>query len=123
MTEHNITESLVPGSPPRESPRRRGVLGMLGTGGMALVGGLAGMLATAEPAAADCQGSPCCQLFSCTKCAHSCHYTCPPGYHRQMWFCSAGARAIGCGECTTSTSTCWDGDFSCSVWWDDGVCA
>ena len=123
MTEHITTEIAASESPLWESTRRRGVLGMLGAGGMALVGGLAGMLVTAQPAAADCQGSPCCNLASCNRCAGSCQYTCPSGYHRQVWYCSAGARAIGCGECTTSTSTCWEGSFYCSVWWDDGVCA
>lgn len=103
-------------------PARRGALGYLTKGGMALVAGLAGVLATSEPAAADCQGSPCCQLARCTVCPGSCRYTCPSGYYRRYWWCAAGARIIGCGECTTSSSSCWSGSFYCSVWWDDGVC-
>ncbi|GAA1660633.1 hypothetical protein GCM10009765_07650 [Fodinicola feengrottensis] len=96
---------------------------MLGAGGMALVGGLAGVLATAEPAAADCQGSPCCHLARCNKCAGSCwNWGCPGGYTRQYWGCVAGSRPIWCGECTTSTSTCWSGTFYCSIWWDDNAC-
>lgn len=121
MTEQRITDT-IPGPGKLSGPRRRGVLGLLGAGGMALVGGLAGVLATAEPAAADCLGSPCCSLASCNRCAGSCHFGCPGGYHRQMWFCAAGARPIGCGECTTSTSSCWRGSFQCSVWWDDAIC-
>ncbi|WP_279579529.1 hypothetical protein [Fodinicola feengrottensis] len=91
---------------------------------MALVGGLAGVLATAEPAAADCQGSPCCHLARCNKCAGSCwNWGCPGGYTRQQyWGCVAGSRPIWCGECTTSTSTCWSGTFYCSIWWDDNAC-
>jgi hypothetical protein len=44
-------------------------------------------------------------------------FKCPPGYHRQWWHCCEGTRLIGCGECTTSTSTCWSGSFECSIWW------
>jgi hypothetical protein len=47
-------------------------------------------------------------------------YTCPEGWHRQWWFCCEGTRQAGCGECTKSTSTCWQGPFECSIWWWTG---
>jgi len=105
-----------------ERPRRRGVLGILATGGIGLIGGLASMVATADPAEAFCQPEACCNLASCRTCAGSCHFTCPSGWHRQQWFCLAGTRIIGCGECTRSTTTCESGPWYCSVMWDDGVC-
>ncbi|GII21651.1 hypothetical protein [Planosporangium mesophilum] len=103
--------------------KRRGLLRMLGVGGMALVGGLAGAAALPKAAAADCQGSPCCHLASCTKCGGRCwNWTCPSGYRKQSWFCMAGVRPIVCAECTTSTSSCWSGTFACSYWFDDNAC-
>jgi hypothetical protein len=45
------------------------------------------------------------------------NFTCPEGYHRQWWHCCEGTRLLGCGECTTSTTTCWSGSFECSIWW------
>jgi hypothetical protein len=108
---------------PFEVPtRRRGAMGMLAKGGMLIVGGLAGILGTATPAAADCQGSPCCSLASCTKCSGSCHYTCPSGWRRAYWGCMAGTRVIFCGECVKGGSGCSGSSYYCSVWWDDGVC-
>jgi hypothetical protein len=47
-------------------------------------------------------------------------YQCPSGYHQQYWTCCEGTYLVGCGECTTSTSTCWQGDFECSIWWNVG---
>jgi hypothetical protein len=44
-------------------------------------------------------------------------FTCPEGYYRQWWHCCEGTRLLGCGECTTNTSTCWSGSFACSIWW------
>jgi hypothetical protein len=110
------------GSPSWEPVQRRGLLGKLSKGGMVMVAGLAGMLAASEPAAADCLGSPCCQLASCDQCSGGCNYSCPSGYYRMYWWCQAGARTIGCGECTTSSSNCWAGIYHCSVWWDDATC-
>jgi hypothetical protein len=46
------------------------------------------------------------------------NYICPPGYHRQWWHCCEGTHLVGCGECTTDTSTCWEGSFACSIWWN-----
>lgn len=108
-----------------ESPERRGALGLLSRGGLAMVGGLAAVLASATPAAADCQGSPCCSLASCNKCSGSCHWTCPSGYYRKFWWCAAGARFIGCGECQNVNDACEptrSTRWSCSVWWDDAYC-
>lgn len=105
-------------------PRRR-MISWLSAGGLVLVGGLANLLGTAQPARADCQGSPCCHLASCRVCSWStsrCRYTCPGGYYKRYWYCAAGARFIGCGECTTSSSSCWSGSFYCSIWWDDAYC-
>ena len=106
-----------------EAPvRRRGMLGLLAKGGIALVAGVAGVLATASPAEADCQHSPCCSLASCRICPNDCHYRCPSGYHAKMWTCASAGRLVWCGECTTSSSSCWNGSFYCSVWWFDEHC-
>ncbi|MDI6103370.1 hypothetical protein QLQ12_32650 [Actinoplanes sp. NEAU-A12] len=102
---------------------RRGVLTFLSVGGMALVGGLAGVFQTAEPASAGL-ASPCCSLASNTRCSGRCHnYTCPSGYYKRYWWCTAGVRPIGCGECQKGSGTCWEGtSFACSTWWDDNAC-
>jgi hypothetical protein len=108
-----------------EPVRRRGALGVLSRYGIVVVGGLAAVFATAEPAAADCQHSPCCELASCTKCSNGCRFSCgSSGYRvRRYWYCAAGNRIIGCGECQRGTGTCWTGfSQSCSVWWDDAYC-
>lgn len=44
-------------------------------------------------------------------------YTCPEGWYRQWWHCCEGSRLAGCGECTRSQTTCWQGPFLCSMWW------
>jgi hypothetical protein len=102
--------------------RRRGALGVLSRGGIALVGGLAGLFATAPPAAADCQGSPCCHLASCTVCSGRCDcFSC--GHYKRIWYCSVAARVIGCGECQKYSGDCWHGGtYYCSKYWDDNSC-
>jgi hypothetical protein len=40
-----------------------------------------------------------------------------PDTTRQFWICNSGSTAMGCGECTKNTVTCWMGPFSCSTWW------
>lgn len=103
---------------------RRGALGLLSRAGMVLVGAVAGLTAAAAPARADCLGSPCCSLASCTQCRYSgrkCNYTCPSGYSKRVWYCHAAARIIGCGECAKG-SNCDLGPWACSIWWDDAVC-
>jgi hypothetical protein len=103
---------------------RRGALGLLSRAGIALVGAVAGIAAAASPAAADCQGSPCCHLASCRLCLYNgkrCNVICPVGYRLRAWYCASGARTIGCGECTPASS-CWTGPFHCSIWWDDAAC-
>jgi hypothetical protein len=47
-------------------------------------------------------------------------YTCPTGFYRQWWYCCEGTRQAACAECTTSTTTCWQGTFKCSIWWYTG---
>jgi hypothetical protein len=63
----------------------------------------------------------CCSLArldnECRYVGGKSNFTCPEGYHRQWWHCCEGTRLLGCGECTTSTSTCWSGSFECSIWW------
>ncbi|GII21647.1 hypothetical protein Pme01_12440 [Planosporangium mesophilum] len=109
---------------PSTSVKRRGLLRMLSVGGMALVGGLAGATALPKAAAADCQGSPCCYLASCTKCSGRCWgWTCPSGYYRTYWWCMAGTRPIVCGECVkNNTGGCGSGPYACSYWFDDNAC-
>jgi hypothetical protein len=67
----------------------------------------------------------CCQLWfpngpECNYSGEKANYTCPPGFHKQYWVCCEGTRQAGCGECTTSDSTCWGGEFNCSIWWWTG---
>jgi hypothetical protein len=67
----------------------------------------------------------CCNLEfpngpECSYSGDKSNYSCPDGYNRQWWFCCEGTRQAGCGECTTSTSTCWSGTFNCSIWWYTG---
>ena len=64
----------------------------------------------------------CCHLArldkECRYFGSKANYTCPEGYHRQWWHCTEGTRQYGCGECTTSTTTCWSGQFECSIRWE-----
>lgn len=67
----------------------------------------------------------CCNLYfpngpECNYSGNKSSYTCPQGYTRQWWPCCEGTRMAGCGECTTSTTTCWQGTFNCSIWWWTG---
>lgn len=69
----------------------------------------------------------CCSLARPDKECHyvgsKTNYTCPDGFYRQFWVCLEGTQLVGCGECTQSTTTCWDGDFDCSIWfWVEGSC-
>lgn len=48
------------------------------------------------------------------------NFTCPEGYHRHWWYCCEGSQQIACGECTQSTSSCWQGPWECSIWWYTG---
>lgn len=77
----------------------------------------------------------CCDLAcppggSCPQCGTllSCSYCCPSSiggvsYKLYAWFCSAGTRIIGCGECVpTANHTCEQGPFHCSFAYDDGTC-
>ncbi len=100
--------------------------------GIAAIGAIASMLGNAEPASAGLP-SPCCSLASNTRCgtsqcSASCkggcsHYDCKAGYHRETWYCTAGARTIGCGECVGANSfDCYHGPWYCSIWWDDAPC-
>lgn len=70
----------------------------------------------------------CCDLYFpngpfCEYEGHKSNYRCPEGYNRQYWPCCEGTRLVACGECTQSTTTCWQGEFVCSIWWwMDGSC-
>ncbi len=103
-----------------------------GAFGIAAIGAIASMLANAQPASAGL-ASPCCGLATNTRCGTSrcpsnckqgcSSYDCPPNFQRHWWYCMAGARPIGCGECVPATSTSCDvGPFKCSIWWDDNYC-
>ncbi|GAA1704916.1 hypothetical protein GCM10009765_62590 [Fodinicola feengrottensis] len=84
----------------------------------AFIAGLA-VLLDSKAAAADCLGSPCCSLATCTWCYYQVsrdRYTCPSGYHRVLWTCTSGGFTWGCGECSGNASTCWQGPFNCSIW-------
>jgi hypothetical protein len=51
------------------------------------------------------------------------NFSCPPGYHREWWYCCEGTQQIACGECTTTPGTCWPRPgthYDCSVWWYTG---
>jgi hypothetical protein len=70
----------------------------------------------------------CCSLARENQCpvegpsppGHAPRYTCPDGYYKQTWYCCQGHSLAGCGECTTDQTTCWSGDFACSIWWWTG---
>jgi hypothetical protein len=70
----------------------------------------------------------CCNLYFpegpfCEYEGHKSNYRCPEGYNKQYWPCCEGTRLVACGECTQSTTTCWEGEFVCSIWWwMDGSC-
>ncbi|WP_331771900.1 hypothetical protein OG948_50930 (plasmid) [Embleya sp. NBC_00888] len=103
---------------PRKGARGIGVKALAGAS--AFIAGLATLI-NATPAAADCQGSPCCSLASCTMCnyrvAHDRFY-CPTGYNRTVWSCVSGSSMFWCGECSGGTS-CWNGPFACSIWFNN----
>lgn len=114
-------QSFGPNSIESMTEGRRGFLKYFGRGGMAIIAGLSGVFAAAKPAAAGLS-SPCCSLASNTRCS-GCDedYTCSKGVKR-LWYCQAGMRIIGCGECQAGTGTCWEGStYYCSIWWDDGA--
>lgn len=85
----------------------------------ALVAGLATVM-SGGTAKADCLGSPCCSLASCTLCPYPVsrdRYNCPSGWYRTVWTCrSSTGRLYICGECSRGTS-CWSGPWLCSTWY------
>lgn len=106
---------------------RRFTLRAFGIGAIAAV---AELFMNASPASAGLP-SPCCDLASNTQCGSSCspgcsscsNYFCPGGYHQEIWYCTAGSRPIGCGECAPySSNSCFSGPWACSIWWDDNTC-
>jgi hypothetical protein len=106
---------------------RRGFLGLAGRVGVAVVGGMAGVLATGQGAKADgfCNYTPaCCCLKhypgSCPGSGSS--HGCPPGgWVKKHWVCCSGLYMYGCGECVKSSS-CWNGPYICSEYWRVGRC-
>lgn len=135
MTANSAIERQeVVGADGGELPVRTAKWGA-GRFGFVAIAALAGLMAsnTAAEAANGVQGSPCCDLASSNKCAASCsggcsacyNYRCPSGYTKRYWWCYAGVRLIGCGECQTGgkNTTCWNGaTYYCSIWWDDNAC-
>jgi hypothetical protein len=127
MEEHS---EPVNGNPePTRSPARgrRSFLKLVGRVGLAVVGGVAGATATAEPAEAHPR-PPCRQglyQFACcclAKPPGSCPgsgstHTCNCGYKR-IWSCCASGRQWYCSECTRYPdpryATCKTGPFCCS---------
>ncbi len=113
---------------------RRKLISWIPRLGMGMVGGLAGLFAaTVDPAEAWAYSYLCCDLATTTPCCggtmNSCCYPqsggnspCPGGTYKRYWYCSAGARIIGCGECTYNSSSCDFGPWVCSQYWDDGSC-
>ena len=49
-------------------------------------------------------------------------YFCPEGYHKLWWYCCEGTQQVGCGECTESLQTCYQGNYQCSIWWYAETC-
>lgn len=104
---------------------RPGWLSRLGMKLMSALGGQgAGSSAhgrSKEEAGGSLDDDKCCHLAlpnkECEYSGHKSDYTCPDGWNRQWWFCCEGSTQVGCGECTKSTSTCWEGPFECSIWW------
>jgi hypothetical protein len=112
----------------RASPSPLGWLSQLGMG---LVSFFAKLTDTGHPAKEqaghDTASEPhilapfCCSLFFpngpfCPGDGYN--YTCPPGSQKMWWYCCYGTKVLGCGECTTSTQSCWFGEFKCSKWWE-----
>lgn len=87
--------------------------------GTAVIAGLATLLRP-EPAAADCLGSPCCALATCTLCDYQVsrdRFICPAGYNQTLWTCveSGTGYLVWCGECSAGPS-CYEGPWYCSTW-------
>jgi hypothetical protein len=93
---------------------RRSIFGI----GTAVVAGLATVLARPTEAHADCQGSPCCFLASCTRCRRNPRggWFCPRGFNARFWTCVSGRRRVICGECARG-SNCFQGPWACSIWY------
>jgi hypothetical protein len=93
------------------SATRRVAMRRLSLAAMAIVGGVAKLTASADPAWAYTYY--CCTLAK----PHSpgCMYNCwrYAGYAAYSWTCWYGSTQYWCGECTTGTS-CWNGTFLCS---------
>lgn len=95
--------------------------GALGVG-TAVIAGLSILLARSQPARAsdECLAQPhCCSLATCTPCNYNVshdRFYCPAGYNRFTWSCMEGSQLAWCGECTTSTTSCYQGTFNCSCW-------
>ncbi len=108
-TAESLTESEVPAE-----VSRRGFFRV----GSAFIAAVA-TLSSAKSASADCQGSPCCNLASCTQCSPSggCGggWYCPPGYTQTYWTCTRGGTTCTCGECSAG-SNCFSGPWACSIY-------
>lgn len=98
---------------------RSGFFGRASRFGAVLVGGIAATWLDA-PSAFALPG--CCDLAYpngpyCGGRSGLANFSCPSGHHKQEWTCCSGTHLYICEECTTSTTTCWQGSFSCSNWY------
>lgn len=103
--------------------RRRSALGRITSGGIVVIGALAGLLTRREEAAAShsCKHVGCCYLAYCSDrwCpiyGAACEeVSCPAGYALRSWQCVWGSGSYYiCYECTTG-GNCHEGDFACSL--------
>lgn len=101
---------------------RRSALSRLASGGIVVIGALAGLLTRREEAAAShyCNHVGCCYLAYCsdrwcTVYGAACEQVrCPSGYRLRSWQCAWGSGSYYiCYECTTGQN-CYQGSFACS---------
>lgn len=108
--------------PERSSTSRRGFLGWMGRVGVGVVGTVAGLAATQQPAAADgnCNRTPaCCCLKRLNDCSGTGgNFICPDGWTKRSWTCCRSGALYGCGECQKGGTSCWNGTvYICSKYW------
>ena len=93
--------------------------------GIALVGSVAALLATASRAEANHCGSwyhygCCCLSMAPGTCpgGNSASHTCRTGYTKRQWTCCdySGSLLRRCSECTKGVD-CWHGPWDCSASW------
>jgi hypothetical protein len=87
-------------------------------------------LAARGAEAAEAGNWNCCNLARLDRWCGSCSTCDPPfwcnyGGFKRVWYCCQGATLYGCGECISSTGSCYSGpDWYCSYGWFEGhLCA